>query len=90
MLAFGGMVHVMGLTAESRWKEELVVSDEAGRAFCFDCGWGADPLVAYVPAAADWCRCVPSWLHHRRDEVIAVMMTLNHVVHEGAYPDHDA
>jgi hypothetical protein len=80
---------MMGLTAETHWKEELVVSDEEGRSFLFNCGWGVSPPVAYVPSAADWGRCVPSWLQDRRDEVIAVMKTLNHVVDEDTHPDHD-
>ena len=77
----------MGLTSETRWKEELIVTDEAGRSFCFDCGWGVDPPVAYLPEPKDWRRCVPGWLHDRRDEVISVMKAQHHVVHEGPYPD---
>jgi hypothetical protein len=77
----------MGLNGETRWKEELIVTDEEGRSFCFDCGWGVDPPVAYVPRAQDWNRCVPAWLRDRRDEVIRVMQAQRHVVHEDVYPD---
>lgn len=38
----------MGLKAECRWKEELIVIDEEGRSFCFETGWGANPPVAYL------------------------------------------
>jgi hypothetical protein len=77
----------MGLIGKTRWKEEFIITDEAGRSFCFDCGWGADPLVAYLPATKDWNRCVPAWLRERRDEVIKVMRAEHHVVHDGRYPD---
>jgi hypothetical protein len=81
----------MSLSAEIRWKEELLASDEERRVFVFDCGWGGDPLVVYVPSVEDWHRCVPSWLHDRRDEVIAAMKkTLNHTVREGFCPDYTA
>ncbi len=78
----------MGLTAEARWKEQLIISDEDGRKFCFECAWGVEPPIAYVPAVADWPRCVPGWLRDRRDEVIAVMKAQRHLVHEGLYPDY--
>jgi hypothetical protein len=76
----------MPLTAESRWKEELVVRDEDGREFVFDCGWGADPLVAYIPSVESWSECVPGWLLLRRDEVVSIMRSLNHCVEVGDYP----
>lgn len=75
----------MGLTGRTEWKEVLIVSDEDGRSFCFDCGWGVEPPVAYLPSDADWPDCVPPWLHGRRDEVIAVMRGLNHVTRDGPY-----
>ena len=68
------------LTGYTQWKEELVVSDEQGRSFCFSCGWGVEPPVAYVPA--DWPGSVPDWLRDRRGEVLAVMESLGHVVRE--------
>lgn len=73
----------MTLSGHTQWKEELIVTDEDGRSFCFSCGWGVEPPVAYVPSAADWRRCVPEFLHGRREEVISVMESLNHVVQEG-------
>lgn len=76
-----------GLTGQTQWKEELTVSDEQGRSFTFYCGWGVEPPHAYIPAAADWARCVPGWLHERRDEVIALMRRMGHIVDEGHYPD---
>lgn len=76
----------MALVATARWKEEVVVEDEERRAFVFDCGWGVDPPIAYVPAVEDWSACVPAWLHDRREEVLQVLLRTSHVVHEGPYP----
>ena len=75
------------LTGQAEWKEILTVTDENGHAFVFSCGWGVEPPVAYVPAEADWARCMPPWLHARRDEVTALMKSMGHVVHEDQYPD---
>ncbi len=77
----------MTLRGHTQWKEELIVTDEDGESFCFGCGWGVEPPVAYLPAAADWRRCVPAFLGDRRDEVIGVMESLNHVVRVGPYPE---
>ena len=68
----------MALTATTRWKEELIITDEEGRSFTFQCGWGVDPLVAYVPGGDQWERCVPVWLRDRRGEVVEAMKTVNH------------
>ena len=76
----------MALTATTRWKEELIITDEQGRSFTFDCGWGVDPLVAYVPSAGQWQDCVPEWLWDRRVEVIEAMKKVNHRVEDGRYP----
>ena len=76
----------MALIASPQWKEELIITDESGRAFTFDCGWGVTPPVAYVPAVVDWAKCVPTWLHERRDEAIAAMKLTGHVVKDGPYP----
>lgn len=78
----------MSLSGRAEWKEVLIVTDEAGHSFTFSCGWGVEPPVAYLPAAADWIRCVPPWLGERRDEVITVMQQMGHQVAEGPYPDH--
>ncbi len=77
----------MALIVKTKWKEELYVFDEQGRSFMFDCGWGVDPLVAYVPPVEQWETCVPAWLHGRRDEVIAAMKAVSHRVLDGRYPD---
>jgi len=42
--------------------------------------WGVEPPVAYLPAALTWREWMPAWLHERRDEVIAVLESLQHVV----------
>jgi hypothetical protein len=76
----------MALTATPKWKEELIITDEQGREFSFECGWGVTPSVAYIPASPDWTACVPPWLHERRDEVIAAMKSASHVVVDGPYP----
>ena len=70
----------MALTGVAEWKEIIVVSDEEGRTYVVNCGWGVEPPVAYIPAAAAWRAEVPVWLHDRRDEVIAVLESLHHVV----------
>ena len=75
------------LTGQTDWKEILTVTDEGGQSFVFYCGWGVEPPVAYVPAESDWRRGVPPWLYDRRDEVIALMTTMGHVVHDGPYRD---
>ena len=75
----------MGLTATPRWKEELIINDESGRTFTFDCGWGVNPPVAYVPPPAKWQSCVPVWLRDRRAEVIEAMKNTGHVVKDGPY-----
>ena len=70
----------MALTGVAEWKEIIVVSDEEGRTYVVSCGWGVEPPVAYIPAASIWRAKVPTWLHDRRDEVIAVLESLHHVV----------
>jgi hypothetical protein len=75
------------LTGQAEWKEILTVTDENGHSFVFSCGWGVEPPVAYAPPEADWSRCMPPWLHARRDEVTALMKSMEHVVHEDRYPD---
>ncbi len=75
------------LTGKAQWKEIIIVTDEDERTFVFTCGWGVTPPVAYVPAEADWQRCVPPWLLDRRPEVIALMESMGHVVHDGPYRD---
>ena len=57
----------MALTGSTHWKEEFHIHDENDRTFCFSCGWGVEPPVAYLPSEADWQRCTPVWLHDRRD-----------------------
>ncbi len=76
----------MPLSAKAQWKETLIVADGSGRDFAFDCGWGVDPPVAYIPPVVDWPYCVPAWLLNRRDEVVKAMIEAGHVVHEGPYP----
>ncbi len=78
----------MALTGYTQWKEQLFIRNEDGKEFLFDCGWGVEPPVAYLPAASDWRRCTPSWLHKQRQEVIAVMQHHGHRVEDGPYPDH--
>ena len=70
----------MTLTASPRWKEEMVITDEEGNAFIFECGWGVSPGVAYIPSVAIWARSVPPWLRARRDDVVAVIQGTGHVV----------
>jgi hypothetical protein len=70
----------MALTGVAEWKEIVVISDEEGRTYVVNCGWGAEPPVASIPAEASWRSKVPDWLHDRRDEVIAVLVSLQHVV----------
>lgn len=70
----------MALTGVAEWKEIVVVSDEEGRTYVVSCGWGVEPPVAYIPSAATWRERVPDWLHDRREEVIAVLESLQHVV----------
>jgi hypothetical protein len=70
----------LALVATARWKEEVVVEDEERRTFVFDCGWGVDPPIAYVPALEDWSTCVPGWLRDRREEVLQVLLSTSHVV----------
>ena len=70
----------MALTGVAEWKEIVVISDEGGRTYVVNCGWGVEPPVAYIPAAAAWRAEVPDWLRDRRDEVIAVLVSLGHVV----------
>lgn len=78
----------MSLTGRAEWKEILTVTDETGNSFTFSCGWGVEPPVAYLPAAADWIRCVPPWLSGRRAEVITVMQQMGHAVADDPNPDY--
>lgn len=63
-------------SVEARWKEELWYH-EGDDSFCFDCGWGVTPYVAYVPSEASWDRAVPPFLRGRRDEVLARIREAN-------------
>jgi hypothetical protein len=76
----------MALTARAQWKEMLFITDEEGRTLQFECGWGVDPPVAYIPSAEQWPYWVPHWLEERRDEVIQAMAKEGHVVKEVDYP----
>ena len=76
----------MALTAQAQWKEITIVTDEEGRTFVFDGGWGVTPNEAYVPPEADWSRCVPDWLANRRVEVIKAIESTGQVVRDGRYP----
>ena len=76
----------MSLTAVARWKEEIVVTDESDRTFVFQCAWGISPPEVYVPSVSEWTRCLPEWLWHRRDEVIAALRATGNVVLDGRYP----
>jgi hypothetical protein len=64
-----------------------MIVDEQEGSFHFDCGWGVDPPVACVPLVEQWSVCVPEWLRDRRDEVIAAMKAVNHVILECRYPE---
>jgi len=80
----------MALIAKAEWKEGMRVVDEQGRSFMFDCGWGVDQPVAYVPAVERWTSSVPTWLHDRREDVIEAMKAASHRVVDGPYPElHD-
>ena len=72
----------MALTGAAEWKEIIVVSDEEGRAYVVNCGWGVEPPSAYIPSAANWQRDVPAWLHDRRYEMIALLRAMQHIVHD--------
>lgn len=76
----------MTLRAQPRWKEIIVLSDEVGRTFTIDCGWGVSPPRAYVPSRSAWRRCTPDWLWDRREEVVELLRSVDHVVEEGDYP----
>jgi hypothetical protein len=76
----------MALKAKAQWKEVTFVTDEEGRTFTFDGGWGVTPPVVAVPPEADWSRCVPEWLAGRRAEVIKVLEGTGQVVVTGRYP----
>jgi hypothetical protein len=76
----------MTLKSYTQWKELLIVEDEIGNNFCFMCGWGVEPPVAYIPPPDDWAKCVPEWLRERRDEVIDEMKKQKHLVEEWEYP----
>jgi hypothetical protein len=56
-------------SVEGRWKERLVYCED-GREFDFDCAWGVDPYVVYVPTADLWDRVTPEWMHGRRNEIL--------------------
>lgn len=70
------------LSGQADWKEIITVTDEQGQSFTFSCGWGVEPPHAYIPAAADWHRRTPGWLHERRAEVIALLESMGHIVDE--------
>lgn len=74
------------LIATPRWKEALILTDESGRTFTFDCGWGVTPPVVCVPSEAEWCACVPAWLHDRRNDAIVALQAAGHAVAVGVYP----
>lgn len=78
----------MALSGHAEWKEILIITDEDGRSFTVSCGWGVEPPVAYLPAAADWPGSVPPWLSGRREEVIALLQQMGHVVHDDPRPGH--
>jgi hypothetical protein len=72
----------MALTARAEWKETIFITDEEGHTLQFDCAWGVDPPVAYIPSASHWQNHAPLWIRDRRDEVIEAMAKEGHVVKE--------
>lgn len=77
----------MELKSRIQWKEELIITDEQGNSFCFGCGWGAEPPVAYIPSRVGWIRRVPGWLTDRRLEVIELIKQEGHLVKDWPYPE---
>lgn len=65
-----------GWEVEARWKEQLWYREGAD-AFCFDCGWGVSPLVAYIPSERIWDGVVPPFLVGRRAEVLDRLRAAN-------------
>lgn len=55
-----------------KWKE-LLVYEEDGNEYAFECGWGVTPGVVYVAAAEDWEAEVPAFLKGRRDEMLTLL-----------------
>jgi hypothetical protein len=65
-----------------KWKE-LLVYEEGGNSYSFECGWGVSPGVVYVQAAEDWDAVLPEFLRGRRDEIVAVLRErCDHTVEE--------
>ena len=58
-----------GFTISYEWKEMLIYW-EGGNGVVFDCGWGVEPSVVYVPAEEAWDGLVPNWLVGRRAAVV--------------------
>lgn len=54
---------------EFRWKEQVYYW-EGARGLLFDGGWGADPVVTYVPDEPTWARVAPDWARDRRVEIV--------------------
>ena len=47
----------------------MLVYWEGDHGFQFDCGWGVNPPVVYLPNSQLWDEVVPDWLVGRRAEV---------------------
>lgn len=59
----------MNFAISEEWKERIVYREE-GDSFTFDCAWGVEPFVVYVPSAEYWPQATPAWMHDRRDEIL--------------------
>jgi hypothetical protein len=54
------------------WKEMLTYwEDDNG--FVFECAWGVDPGIVFVPPADVWDEVMPEWLVGRRGEVVDLL-----------------
>jgi hypothetical protein len=51
------------------WKEMLTYWEGAD-GFAFDCAWGVDPGLVFVPPADRWDEVVPSWMVGRRETIL--------------------
>ncbi|NUP18476.1 MAG: hypothetical protein HOZ81_20795 [Streptomyces sp.] len=59
----------MSFSIREEWKERIVYREE-GASFTFDCAWGVEPFVLFVPSPEYWPRATPAWMHNRRDEIL--------------------
>jgi hypothetical protein len=63
------------VTTSDEWRvavhdKEMLEYWEGDHGYVFDCAWGVNPGILFVPPASIWDQSVPPWMRGRRDVLV--------------------